>query len=100
LEQRFRDKSSNSSLGPGEYLSQNILPKFQVKRGKLGDPAFMAPERVTLDNQVKHDVPGPDTYQTVDNKLPQEKGTKRPFGKNQIRFGKDDNGVPGAGSYP
>ena len=48
------------------------------------------------------DAPGPQDYipdiSMCHNQL-KIGGDRKPFGVNTIRFGKDDNGVPGAGTY-
>jgi len=51
-------------------------------------------------NRAVLDNPSPIDYQQdVFNDVSKKKdlGDRRPFGVNQQRFGKDDNGVPGAG---
>lgn len=48
------------------------------------------------------DSPGPQDYiPDLSKSLYNMKdgGDRKPFGVNTIRFGKDDNGVPGAGTY-
>jgi hypothetical protein len=48
------------------------------------------------------DAPGPQDYVPDLGKslyTMKEGGDRKPFGVNTMRFGKDDNGVPGAGTY-
>ena len=44
-------------------------------------------------------TPGPQQYQNLSKSIVVKGGDSKPFGVNTIRFGKDDNGVPGAGAY-
>ena len=43
---RFKTQpSASNELGPGQYLSQNLLPKFQLKKQNEQSPIFRSPQR-------------------------------------------------------
>jgi hypothetical protein len=51
-------------------------------------------------NKYMIDAPGPQDYiPDLGINAMKNGGDRKPFGVNTIRFGKDDNGVPGAGTY-
>lgn len=53
-------------------------------------------------NKFMIDTPGPSEYiadVTKDIGSGRKGGEKRPFGVNTNRFGSDENGIPGAGTY-
>ena len=102
---RFKDHvdKHKSNLGPGQYLSQHLLPKFVPKKGKAESQAFLGPERKEVfgDGQ-RGDQPGPQDYLPDQSGNPSgknKKGTRHPFQVNSKRFSDHDNGVPGAGQY-
>lgn len=85
-------------MGPGQYLSQNILDKFQPMKGAEGTRLFNGPPRVK-EKQIEP-TPGPFSYQK-DPFQPVEKdsGAVHPFLKNEKRFVVQDKGVPPPGAY-
>jgi len=68
-------------LGPGQYLSQNLLTKFAAKAGTEGTTSFKAPARqdgMIIKGQLG--APGPQDY-AVDpaKKDPKKSGHRHPF---------------------
>lgn len=98
---RFQTQKT-THLGPGEYLSQNLIPKFAVKLGRAGTQNFRGPERNDLNvSPDAASLPGPQQYAKDHSKsmvaVKKALGSGRPFGINTTRFRANDNGVPGAG---
>ena len=92
-----------NTLGPGQYLSHTYkldaharnLPKFSAafKTEKRKDFNI---NKMTIDNPSPGDYM-PDLNETLNTV--NHPGNNRPFGINTKRFGSDENGVPGAGTY-
>ena len=87
----------STKAGPGQYLSQNILPKCVPKKGIEGTSIFNGAKR---DAGSKKDVtPGPQSYNTVKKSPKKESGNGKPFAVNEKRFQVVDEEFPGAGTY-
>lgn len=63
LEDRFLEYKNTfkntTKIGPGHYLSQNVIDKFQTKKGVEGTSLFKGPPRAKAN---KEETPGPSSY--------------------------------------
>ena len=84
-------------------MSQNRQEKADAKYLPKLQSCFTSMQRTDMNiNKYMIDVPGPSEYIadiTKDFGSARKGGEKRPFGVNTNRFGSDENGVPGAGTY-
>lgn len=90
LEPRFREAidEDEEHLGPGSYLSQNIIEKFKVQKPSSEMVAFKAPPRKPFHDvhYNDRDLPGPADYGGHVVSTRQQKGHGRPFDVNERRF--------------
>lgn len=109
LVKRFRDPNEEKNLakpGPGQYLSQNMLPKFVPMKGKEESAPFLGPSRnsaTQFKDREQSSMPGPQDYGLDHTKAASaakhNKGTKHPFQFNEKRFLTNDKRIPGVGQY-
>jgi hypothetical protein len=106
LEPRWKEGFDEDAehVGPGSYLSQDMLEKFKVQRPNEESAPFRGPARKPL-NDVHYDdrdLPGPTDYAApVVNASPRKKGYGRPFDVNEQRFKTlaPKSHAPGVGTY-
>ena len=79
-------------------MSQNLIDKFQPKKGSEGTNMFKGPARMRTRPADK--CPDPTTYQKDPHQeVEKELGIKHPFMNNEKRFVTPDKGVPPPGAY-
>jgi hypothetical protein len=102
LESRFKEfrnqlKHGNQG-GPGQYLSQDLIEKFQPKKGVEGTSNFKGAGRIITRNEDP--LPGPGSYlKDLPINKNREPGNEHPFAFNEKRFITEDREVPGPGAY-